>query len=136
MSVFGNRKGFVVLHLNIRSLRANFDSFLVELSSFYNVPKVIVLSEIWISESEKPLYSIPNYNLYLQTNENYKSGGIAVYIANSVIDAVEIPVKFHSADVIDLSFNENGTAFNVIAIYRLHNHTPVLFIDELKCYLR
>lgn len=80
----GNNKEFKILHQNIRSVRANFDCFLVQLEAEKIIPDIIVLTEIWIKESESHLYEIPNYNSFIKTNENYRAGGVKVFIKTNV----------------------------------------------------
>lgn len=77
-----------IIHMNIRSMRRNFDSLC---SYLYNclsvIPQIIVLSEIWVFDHELCNYSIPGYNLYAECDEKYPSGGIAVYVQNTIVIA-------------------------------------------------
>lgn len=126
--------GLVFMHINIRSMRANFDSLVVELQNIKHLPKIIILTEIWISSAEIDLYQIPNYKTYSKTNEEYRSGGVAVYLHIS-LSQYENPllVQFDvvAADVLMLTFKHNSRVINVLAVYRLHRYAAEIFLDEL-----
>ena len=74
-----------ILHLNIRSMRQNFEKFKEFLSIINYTFDVISLSETW-HDSECPLelksnYSLANYKLISQPRgSNKKGGGIGVYV--------------------------------------------------------
>lgn len=53
--------GLIIIYKNIRSMRANFQLFLEELLVIPFLPKVIILSEIWINARETQFYKVPNY---------------------------------------------------------------------------
>lgn len=127
--------GLMILHQNIRSMRSNFDSFLTELAALDYIPKILILSEIWIKESEVNLYQIPDYILHIKTNENYKAGGIAIFIHSTVDHSQFSFANFVSADVIEVTFTASDSEFLLIAIYKLHNFSSILFMDELNMYL-
>ncbi|XP_065652891.1 uncharacterized protein LOC136080205 [Hydra vulgaris] len=76
---------FSVLHLNIRSMRQNFEKFKEFLFIINYSFDVISLSETW-HDSESPLelnsnYSLANYKLISQSRgSNKKGGGLGVYV--------------------------------------------------------
>ena len=70
---------FGILHLNIRSINSNFDSFLAYFQAIkYKFP-IIVLTETWLSSNNSDSYHIPGYSTYSQ-NSNGRSGGIRVFV--------------------------------------------------------
>lgn len=54
----------IVLHQNIQSICKNFNLFVLKLQCLKKLPKIIILSEIWIEDEEIPFYSLPGYNAY------------------------------------------------------------------------
>lgn len=52
----------VIIHQNIRSVRKNFDNFLLVLQNINRIPDIIILSEIWIEASEVDQDRIPGYS--------------------------------------------------------------------------
>lgn len=57
-----NTKHFVVITQNIRSLRSNFDKFIVHLNICKELPDIIVFTEIWVNNYETNLCQINKYN--------------------------------------------------------------------------
>lgn len=125
-----------IIHQNIRSMRANFDYFIAEITSLQIYPDLIVLTEIWIKNNETIFYKIPNYNLLVSTNENQRAGGVAIYVKNDIFQEVECNnINFMTADILQINCKFCGTLFEVLAVYRLHNYTINSFVDELDIYL-
>jgi len=88
--------GFLkIIHLNIRSLRSNFDELQAILNLSINEIHVLILSEIWIYDYETPKYSLNGFDSYFFCRDFNKSGGIVVY------------VKSHLNLVNDRSFSMN-----------------------------
>lgn len=127
-----NTKLCSIIHQNIRSLRSNFDIFITELEARNLLPEIIILTEIWISENEKQFYEIPNYISYIKSNEEYRAGGVIVYV-KSYIKVINCkPVIFQSADVLELNFNFNSSSFLLLAVYRLQSFSKHLFLNEIN----
>lgn len=121
-----------IIHQNVRSMRKNFDLFLSELVARDILPDIIVLSEIWINSDESNLYTIPDYNLYLKCNDQYRAGGVAVYIKDSFKDVKFVELKCISADALLVSLSYLNTQLHILAIYRLLFCSIDLFVNELK----
>jgi len=123
-----------IIYQNIRSMRQNFDSFLIQLQTLGHLPKILILSEIWINNNESQFYQIENYNLKLKCNEEYRAGGVAVYIHTSleIIDSNIITMT--SADVLKIKIKLNNEFLNIFAIYRTHRFNREMFINELDNY--
>lgn len=51
----------VIINQNIRSLKSNFDEFVLLLENMNRKLDVIILTEIWIDDSEVSQYSVSNY---------------------------------------------------------------------------
>lgn len=125
---------FTILHQNIRSMRSNFDGFLAELSSRSFFPEIIVLSEIWIDNSELNFYTIPNYTSYIQSNELQRAGGVLIYVKSSIEVIICDQVEFQSADILKLDFKFNCQDFCLFAIYRFHSYNKEIFLREFIDY--
>lgn len=126
---------FSIFHQNIRSLRANYDSLVIHLESFIQMPKLIFLSEIWISEQELTNYAIPGFTLYGNCNHNYRAGGVAVYIADGVDVTVTTSFSFSSADVLLVVLNLNNFKISILCIYRLQSCSINEFLFEYTQFL-
>ena len=69
-----------MLHVNIRSLQKNFESFLDFLQTFKTLPDLICVSETKLKSLRLRNLSIPNYEIYF-SNSHTNAGGVAIYIS-------------------------------------------------------
>ena len=109
-------KNLFIFHQNIRSLRKNFDCLVCNLQSFSSLPNLIFLSEIWIKENEIKNFAINGYNLYACCNNNYRAGGVAVYVADNVKVKISNNFNLQSADVILTDLIINGIKISIICV--------------------
>lgn len=132
-----NDSKLIIIHQNIRSMRANFDCFLAEISTWKQYPDVIILSEIWINSEEIVLYNIPGYELIVQTNDSHRSGGVAIFVKRNISMVVcNESTNFNYADVVKTKFNFMNIEFYLLAVYRLLQFNTKLFTNELNEFLQ
>lgn len=117
---------FNFIYANIRSLRRNFNNFLVELNSIKSKIHCIVLSEIWIKDDEVNLYKIPGFNSFARCNDTYRAGGVICYV-NEEANVSQINIEMITADVMVLKVKIKNTFFNVFSIYRLLMYSEITF---------
>ena len=128
-----------LIHLNIRSIQANFESFkqLLEESNFaFNV---ICLSETWSSDkafSENSNYQIPNYNsIHLERKICKKGGGVLIYIRNNLLYKIRNDLSVSDCDSEVLSveiINKNKKNFIISNCYRPPNGNSGCFNTFLQ----
>jgi hypothetical protein len=133
LSTFFNSEcnGLNIIYANIRSLRKNFNSFLVELNDIKENVHFIVLSEIWVKQDEINFYKIPGYTLFYCCNENYRAGGVVCYVRES-FDTTQVNVKMTTADILILHVKIKNVYFKICCLYRLQMFSENNFIDELS----
>lgn len=68
-----------IIHINIRSLHKNFDSLKSFLICLPKTPDIIALTETWLQEHTKHLYSIEGYDSYHLVRTNREHGGISIF---------------------------------------------------------
>lgn len=124
-------QGFNLIYTNIRSMRKNFNSFLIELNSIKEKVMFIVLSEIWIGSDEINLYNIPGYTLFANCNNNYRAGGVLCYVDSSV-NAQQLHIEMNTADVLLINVQLNKLYFKLFCLYRLQQKTELNFLQELE----
>ena len=119
-----------LIHINIRSLRANFNEFKSLLFCYIKNVQIIILSEIWVSEHEVNLYSIDGYNMFNCCRNFNRSGGVIVYVRENFDFETKLQWNMLSAEGIIL-FSEK---FNLclIALYRSHSYKIDFFNQELS----
>jgi hypothetical protein len=125
-----------IVHINIRSMRENFDPFILQLQSRAKLPDVIILSEVWISQSEVGYYNLPNYHCYANCNETYRAGGVVCYVNNALHHSGQTVVA-ETADLVQVTVNlGTGRALSILGIYRLHAHSITSFLRNYRVLSR
>ena len=86
-SKFESSDTFLVLHLNIRSSRKNFEDF-KELHKTLNLKfSMACFSETWADVNKlenDSLIQLPGYNVLHQIRKNRRSGGISIFVQESL----------------------------------------------------
>ena len=76
---------FSILHLNIQSIKKNFESFKTFLSSLDFTFGIICFSETWCDDLDNFIYDLPSYTSTHQKRRVRKDGGVSAYIIISQI---------------------------------------------------
>ena len=115
---FFSSETFSILHLNIRCMTENFETF----QEFYNPSTVnltiICLSETWTNDNnvgESSLFQLEGYNPVHQIRKNRKVGGIAIFIRDSLLYKIRE----------DLSVNWDG--IESLSIEIINDHCKNIF---------
>ena len=108
-----------ILHLNIRSIKNNFDNFELFFSTLGFSWSVISFSETWLDEVGNSLFELPNYISKHQVRDDRKRGGVSIYIHNSLRFKVLSNLSINSVDIESLSielslYNKRSTFVNVL----------------------
>lgn len=72
-----------LIHMNIRSPRKNFITFLTQINNILNKIHLIILTETNITDDENQFYSIHGYNAIFINRES-RGGGIAIYTKENI----------------------------------------------------
>ena len=137
-----------MMHMNIRSIKANIDSFTAYLDTLQFTFKLIGLTETWLDKNNQDLYSIPGYNIISNFRQESKGGGVSVLLHESLVHKERTDLSLMN-DTIECVFTEVhiGKKALIGVIYRPPN-SPVqqfneclkVLLDEIKtsqlpCYL-
>ena len=132
-------KSLSILHVNIRSLKKNFENFKLLLSNLSFCFKIICLTETWSKDqnmTQNSLFNLPNYAAIHQDRRNNKrGGGVCTYIHNSVTFKVRHDLSLCGNDSESLCVELiNKKSKNVIinTIYR----PPAGKIKQFKNHLK
>ena len=93
---------FSVLHLNIRSIKKNFENFKLFLNSINFTFSVICLSETWwddLATIEKSLFELPNYNSTHQARGDHEGGEVSIYLHKSLDFTVKPGLSINNNDI-------------------------------------
>ena len=130
-----NHESLKIIHQNIRSIRKNFDSLLANLHSFNNYPDILVLTETHIYENESNLYSINNFKHFANCNNNYKCGGVSLFVKSNINCSIFCKNN-KNADILCASIDFKKKQIFLMCIYRLHSGSIDGFVDDVADILR
>jgi hypothetical protein len=107
-----------IIHINIRSLRKNFNELQLLLSGCIDRIDIIALTEVNIREQELPLYKLENYDTHVMTRETSRGGGILVYVRKKFNFAATI-IKSNYSEILHGDLLEDGKKLaHLFVVYR------------------
>lgn len=130
-----NNNNITIIHQNIRSVNKNFDQLLLQLNQLKDLPQIIILSEIWISDNEVNFFKIQGYNCIYKCNDRQQSAGVMIYIHKNLNINSSSTNIFKTADSITVELKVGKTLLKILCLYRLHSYLIKEFIDELETVL-
>lgn len=117
------------IHLNIRSLRKNFTTFISQINNIINKIHLIILTETNIVDDENNFYSLHGFNSTFLNREG-RGGGIAVYVKEN-INFKTTNINTDSYETLRIDINKNNKTTTVIPIYRPPHQNINTFTNEL-----
>lgn len=129
-------RDFRVINMNIRSIKRNFDEFLVLMTAL-KVENIdcVVLTETWnINNIE--YYAIEGYQQFYNQSTHNQNDGVIVYIKNKYFADFEI-INLSETALLQVSVRAAfDMSVNIISVYRSPSSDPEMFIAEMDNYLR
>lgn len=123
-----------IIHLNIRSIKKNFDNLMVLLESLIATFEIIVLSETWnITSTEH--FNIQGYNIYYSGGNHNQNDGVIIYVKQQYLPNFTT-IKFTENTFTNLLIEINNVTFNITAVYRLPSTITDTFLLELEQLLK
>lgn len=129
------KKHTSIFHLNIRSLRKNFNELMVLLEENRYTIDIIILSEVNIKNEEMSFYQIPGYNAVIRTRETMRGGGILIYVKECLLFNT-FDVNTDALESIHGQLKTAKYVVHIIAIYRPPNKNKALFIEQLETMIK
>lgn len=119
-----------IVHVNIRSIKKNFDNFITTLTVTGLRFDVIIFTECWLKVSG-PLPTLDGYTSYSTSNNRTQNDGVTVYITNSL--CVEVRELFvRDANCLMCDMND----LVIVAIYRSPSCLVLDgFYNDMDCVL-
>ncbi|CAH2092606.1 unnamed protein product [Euphydryas editha] len=124
-----------IVHLNIRSLRKQFNELLVLLNNCEGKIDIIILSEINIKKDEVAHYSITGYTMYANTREEQRGGGVIIYIKENInftADTLEIS----ASETLHGKLKLEKSILHILATYRPPKTNKSRFVEEINTFLK
>ena len=136
-----DKNNFSLYHVNIRSLPAHCNEFLLSLKNTKSCFKIIGMCETWLSDTNLDLYSmcIPSYQAVHKTRKGRRGGGVSLFIHESIDFKIRNDLNLVFNDVVESVFVEIDksifcTPNNILIgeIYRPPNTSIVEFNNCLE----
>ena len=131
---------FSILHINPRSFSKNVDQINAFLSEIEHTFSVITLSETWFKEDDSNVVNIDNYVLLHVPRHVRRSGGVAIYVHDSLSYKIRNDLKliYEPSDNLDHSESIFVEILvpgkkNIIVgnVYRAHRSNTDMFLSDL-----
>ena len=95
-----------ILDLNIRSLPKNYDRLVLFLNKLKLNFKVIILTETWLSQSNKDDYPLSSYSSFHSVRDT-RGGGVSIYY-NKEFDCIPLTYLSLVNNAIETNFIQNN----------------------------
>ena len=125
---------FLIPHLNIQSIKKNFENFKSFLSSLDFSFSFICFSETWFDYLDNSAYDFPNCSSKHQVRSDLRENGVSIYIYSSLKFKERIDLSIISKDIETLTLEMLSDKTHntlVIILYRL----PVGQYEQFENFL-
>lgn len=127
-------EGLTFYHMNICSLRSNFDELSVFLNNYLDKIDIIFLSETWYESSAPYTFSLPGFeSAFTEYNFNQNSG-LCVFV-KSYLNFHVTELKLTMTNCLRLDMKFNNLELCVLGIYRSPSSNVSLFLEEFNTVL-
>ena len=125
---------FSLLHLNIRSVPANFTSFLSYTSNLNHDFSVIGLSETWLKQSNISACGIDGYSHIGLTRSDGTGEGVSLLIFDEFVfcELTEYSVLTKNIECLFAKITNNDFTCIIGVVYRHPNSNIIQFIDTMS----
>lgn len=125
-----------ILQWNVRGINDvnKFDEILLAIDQFVYSIDVIIVGETWVKAGNTSLYSINGFNSIFSCRNN-SSGGLAMFIKNSIDYKINENVSCDGFHHIHVELMLNGSNIDVHGVYRPPSYDFNLFHDRLENWL-
>ena len=134
----------ITMHLNIRSLPANFDKLQSLLANMKLKPHILSINETWLKNNQKGEFNnLSNYVFISNNRTHSRGGGVALYVDDTLSFSVRDDISIMKEKIcetlfIDVHFNKQETV-TIGTIYRSplnNNISHSNFADSLTSLLK
>ena len=125
-----------LLHLNIRSIRKNFDEFLIFLEAYkLRDLDIIILSETW-EVTNINNFILPGYTIVSNGSNINQNDGQIIYINSNInYDITCIALNQTRVMLSRIILKKCNLTYNIMTCYRLPSTAADLFVTDLENFL-
>lgn len=133
-----NNKNDIIMHVNIRSMNANFDRLKILIESLAIKPAIVICSETF-EQVNCNLYQLKGseyeYRIYYNESRINRNDGVIVFVNNNLVQNTEV-IEAGRIKIINTRITLNDkSGFEISALYRSHGIPKTAFILDLNKYL-
>ena len=116
----GNNKYINISHINIRSIQKKLETLKSLLNCLPKPPDILAVTETWLKESNKHLYSLDGYVSHHLVRLNREQGGISVFIKNDFTTELLNQYCYINDDIEIFTFKlkTSNLTYTISVIYR------------------
>ena len=127
---FNSNHDLAIIHINARSLNANFDQFYALFDILKIKFDVICVSESWLDESISNLFNIEGYNAF-HSHRSSRGGGSIIYVRNIFsCNVINTNFNMQFANSIILNISYQNKSIIVGTFYRSQKADSIIFIEN------
>ena len=108
-----------ILYLNAGLVRNKIDKLEAYVAQIKRETHIIMVTETWVDEHEKPYYNLPGYNVVYSSQTKKGGGGCAIFCRNNLTTNVTKDIERNNINYILVFVQELKTSF--AAIYNPSN---------------
>lgn len=125
-----------ILHINIRSARKNFESFLTFLETFQLKDLDIIIFGETRNIINTNNYTIPGFQTFSNNSNNNQNDGILVFIRDHINFNIENTILPQSnVTITNITFKVYNVDYSVLTCYRAPSINDNLFLSDLESFL-
>lgn len=133
-----NNEILSAIHININSLRSNWDLLCVIINNLLPKLDLLVLTEINVKDEESLAYQLRNFSQFSKCRICRRGGGIMVFYKDTYTLVDTNPYSLDEAENLNfqLKHNETNIVFLVLAIYRSPKQNLGRFLTDFEFFLK
>ena len=122
-----------IFHINIRSLRQNFDNLQTLIFSSSRKPAVICLTETWLTDDDDVnFYALDGYTFFSKPRGT-RGGGVGMYVLNEI--NCSMIQNIQCGEILSINCILNQKTLQISVIYNPPDKSKPQFCDELDSFL-
>ena len=129
---FDDQAALNIMHLNMRSLPANFDGLGRLLDSLTGTLAAVMVSETWLSDSSYDCFALDNYT-FISNHRPTRGGGVGIYVS-SIFNAVvrdDLKLMLPHIESLFVDLTSSGKKIGTLGcIYRPANVKSNLAVND------
>lgn len=124
----------LILHVNVRSLNANYQNLEILVNSLDIKPDVIVCTETWNLDYYR-YYQLDDYTIHYNHGNVNKADGVVIYV-KSILSHTTTTEDIGPCKILSIILRvKNSMSFKITGIYRCHDINVENFNAQMKEYL-